>query len=47
MAHHDELLVMASAATDALVEKHLATGFVDLPNEPGVLLLEEVRPTRV
>jgi hypothetical protein len=47
VAHHDELLVMASAATDALVEKHLTTGFVDLANEPGVLLLEEVRPTRV
>jgi len=47
VAHNDELLVMASAATDAFVEKNPATGFVDLANEPGVLLLEEVRPTRV
>ncbi len=46
-AHDDELLVMASTATDTLVEKHLTTGFVDLANELGVLLFAEVRQTRV
>jgi hypothetical protein len=47
VAHDDELLVMASTAPDALVKNHFPAGLVDFAHEPGILLLEIVRPTRV
>jgi hypothetical protein len=43
----DELLVMAAAPPDALVEQDLAARLVDLPDEIDVLLLAEMRLTRV
>ena len=42
MADHEQLLVMAAVPTDALVEQHLATGFVHRVHEMQVLLLAEV-----
>ena len=44
---HDELLVVAAAPPHPLVEQDLAAGLVDLSDERGVLLLAEVRLSRV
>ena len=43
----DELLMVAATAPHSFVEHELAAGFVDLVDELGVLLLAEVRDTRV
>ena len=42
--HDDELLVMGSRATDALVQQHLPTGCVDDVGEFGLFLLVEPHP---
>jgi hypothetical protein len=44
---HDELLVVASAPSDALVEHDFATGRVDDLGDLGVALLREVGLTRM
>ena len=44
---HDDLLVVAATAPDAMVEQHLAAGLVDDPREGQVLPLAEVHRLRV
>src|SRR5688572_2949096 len=46
-AHHEQLLMMAPAAPDPLVEEHLTASLVDRFGQADVVLLGEVRLARV